>query len=250
MAPQNLQITADAMICKGDSIQLGVQNARVFQWTPSAGLSATSIANPKASPSATTTYAVNVTDNSKCVQNASVTITVNTLPVIGLSKSGDIDCSSGSAQLTASGGAQYQWSPAAGLSATTIANPVVSGITQNTLYTVTATSSKGCIASDSVMVLVTNSGSTNPYLMPSAFTPNKDGLNDCFGITKWGTINKLEFSVYNRWGQLIFFTKDPSKCWDGNLKGIQQQTGAFVYIIKASTSCTEIERHGTILLIR
>jgi gliding motility-associated-like protein len=89
------------------------------------------------------------------------------------------------------------------------------------------------------------------YLMPNAFTPNGDGLNDCFGIRYWGVIEEMEFSIYNRWGERIFFTKNPNACWDGTYKGIRQDTGVFVYMVKAKTICeSSVFRKGTFTLIR
>ena len=56
--------------------------------------------------------------------------------------------------------------------------------------------------------------------MPNAFTPNNDGINDCFGLKYWGNVTKLDFSIYNRFGERIFYTTDPAKCWDGRYKGV------------------------------
>lgn len=87
--------------------------------------------------------------------------------------------------------------------------------------------------------------------MPTGFTPNNDGLNDCYGIKYWGTILDLEFSIYNRWGERIFFTKNPTDCWDGRYKGLPQDAAVFIYMIKARTTCEgSIFRKGTFTLIR
>lgn len=87
--------------------------------------------------------------------------------------------------------------------------------------------------------------------MPTAFTPNNDGLNDCYGIKYWGVIEELEFSIYNRWGERIFFTRNPGECWDGRYKGIPQDPAVFIYMIKARTTCeNNIFRKGTFTLIR
>ena len=108
----------------------------------------------------------------------------------------------------------------------------------------------GCFATDSVEVKVLNANEGD-YLMPSAFTPNGDGLNDCYGVKYWGVVENIEFSIYNRWGERVFFSKDPSACWDGTYKGVRQDAGVFVYMIRANTSCTEnLFRKGTFVLIR
>ncbi len=80
--------------------------------------------------------------------------------------------------------------------------------------------------------------------MPDAFTPNHDGKNDCYGLRYWGVIEDLEFSIYNRWGERIFFTKDPTTCWDGTYKGAAQDIGTYVYMIKAKTFCGDIFKKG------
>jgi gliding motility-associated-like protein len=87
------------------------------------------------------------------------------------------------------------------------------------------------------------------YTVPNAFTPNGDGKNDCFGI-RWGGIELLEFAVYNRWGQMLFHTKDPSSCWDGTFKGVPQDAGGYVFVIRAITPCGNVSLKGTVLLIR
>ena len=171
------------------------------------------------------------------------------LPVVQASKTVDIDCSNDQSQLTATGAVQYSWSPASSLNNPNIANPIARPMTQ-TQYVVKGINNNGCANYDSVTVAVTaiNKGD---YLMPSAFTPNNDGLNDCYGIRYWGIILDLEFSIYNRWGERVFYAKQPGACWDGRYKGIPQDPGVFVYIIKAKTSCESyVFRKGTIALIR
>jgi gliding motility-associated-like protein len=115
---------------------------------------------------------------------------------------------------------------------------------------VTGTDNNGCRNSDSITVRVTKENQSG-YMMASGFTPNNDGLNDCYGIKYWGSITKLEFSIYNRWGQRVFFTTDPNGCWDGKINGVPQGPAVFVYMIRASTTCSpEIFRKGTFVLIR
>ena len=74
--------------------------------------------------------------------------------------------------------------------------------------------------------------------------------NDCFGIKYWGVIEKLDFAIYNRWGERVFHTTEPGDCWDGFFRGIKQPAAVFVYIINAKTSCGEVFRKGTVALIR
>lgn len=94
---------------------------------------------------------------------------------------------------------------------------------------------------------------TNCYIaVPSAFTPNGDGLNDyLYPLNAYKATNLL-FSVYNRYGQLIFETKDWTKKWDGTFKGIQQPAGAYVWTLNYTDQPgnKKISLKGTTVLIR
>jgi gliding motility-associated-like protein len=90
----------------------------------------------------------------------------------------------------------------------------------------------------------------NRLPVPSAFTPNNDGNNDCFGLKYWGSVQSLELAVFNRQGLRVFFTTDPQQCWDGTYKGKAQPAGAYVYQIRATTACGTAYRKGTVILVR
>jgi len=88
-------------------------------------------------------------------------------------------------------------------------------------------------------------------LIPNAFTPNGDHLNDCFGVQNWPATSSFELCVYNRWGQLVFRTTNIMECWNGNFKGQPQPTGTYVYSIRANTIiCGESSGKGYVTLIR
>ncbi len=87
--------------------------------------------------------------------------------------------------------------------------------------------------------------------MPNAFTPNSDGINDDFGITKYNTNRLIRLSIYNVFGQKIFETTDSKKRWTGTYKQIPQPTGVYVYHLQMSTLAgNNIETKGTLNLIR
>jgi len=248
-AVNNFTVNPPVDVCLLNTVQLNASGGDVYSWSPAASLNNPAIANPFASPQNTTPYSVTITDT-VCNNSAtlSTTVTVLPLPVITASSSNDIDCSNNQSQLMATGGVQYSWSPAASLSNTTIVNPVATPLT-TTEYIVTGEDINGCINKDSVLVSVTNTNAGG-YLMPTAFTPNGDGINDCYGIKYWGTITELEFSIYNRWGERVFYTTNPANCWNGTYKGVRQSAAVYIYMIKAKTTCGEAFRKGTFTLIR
>ena len=178
-----------------------------------------------------------------------VKLSVQAAPVTSVSKSNDVNCVIGISKLIATGGASYLWSPAQSLSNTTISNPIASPNT-NTLYKVIVTAANGCVTNDSILVNFRFDNTANGYLVANSFTPNNDGINDCFGVPYWGRVADFSMIIFNRWGETVFKTTNPTECWDGNYKGVRQNTGAFIYQISATGICGKVYRKGAVLLIR
>lgn len=88
--------------------------------------------------------------------------------------------------------------------------------------------------------------------VPNAFTPNNDGKNDYFKASGTGNVIEFEMNVYNRWGQLVFKTKDKSKGWNGTLKSMPQPGSVYVWTVrfKTATNSSEQFMKGTVVLIR
>jgi gliding motility-associated-like protein len=178
----------------------------------------------------------------------SVKLSLSPNPVVKASKSNDVSCILGASTLNASGNYKYLWSPAASLSNAAIRNPIASP-SSTTTYVVKATSNMGCVSTDSIKVIVVT-GPGPGFELANGFTPNGDGLNDCFGVRSWGAVKDLKLTIYNRWGEVVFQTTDPSRCWDGTINGKKQPTAVFIYQVSANTICGEIYRSGTVTLIR
>ena len=242
-------ISPPASVCRNDSIPLTASGGNIYTWQPSSGINNPNISNPIAFPQNTTIYTVQITETA-CNNSAtlSTTVTVNPLPNVQANKSNDIDCTTDFSQLSASGASQYLWTPGNTLNNPAIASPIARPVVQ-TQYVVRGKDINGCVNYDTVTVDITglNKGG---YLMPSGFTPNNDGINDCYGIKYWGVIEKLDFAVFNRWGEEIFHTTKIGDCWNGIYKGVQQNPDVYVYLITAKTSCGSVFRKGTFVLIR
>ncbi len=236
-------------ICYGNTIQLNASGGDNYLWSPAHSLNSSIVANPIANPDTTTLYAVYISEtNCNYDTTLNLRITVDPTPIVQAQKSNDIDCGSPTAQLNATGASSFLWTPSTGLNNPTIANPLA-GISATTTYIVTGTNNFGCKNSDTLTVNVTNANKPT-FVLPNAFTPNGDRINQCFGIQRWGNVTIKEFSIYNRWGQRVFSTKDPTKCWDGTINGKPQATGAYAYVINASSFCGEIVHKGLVMLIR
>jgi gliding motility-associated-like protein len=155
-----------AIICQGNSIALSANGATNFIWSPATGLSNANIANPVASPTATTTYTITGAAPNACTATTTLTVVVNPLPLIAVLPSNPSICFGQSLPLQASGAMNYSWLPSTGLSNANIANPVASP-SATTTYTVSGTTANGCSASTTVTI---NVGATlNIIANPSNF---------------------------------------------------------------------------------
>jgi gliding motility-associated-like protein len=105
-------------------------------------------------------------------------------------------------------------------------------VTSAGVYPVTLQTVNNC---DSTIItkLKIFTGSFAGVEIASAFTPNNDGINDVFKVSI-GSASQFEYlKIYNRWGQLIFFSKDYLKNWDGTYNNKMQQAGSYVYVLRA-----------------
>lgn len=189
---------------------------------------------------------VTITDSLGCVQIFSAVIgSIGNFTVdAGLNASIDLG---NSIELIGTGplGAEYTWSPAEFLSCstcvTTIATPDVT-----TLFVLTV-NNNGCVATDTVLIEVIEK--CGDIFVPSGFSPNGDGVNDIL-IARGNCIVEIDFKVYDRWGELIFETKDKNIGWDGTFKGQPALSGVYVYYINAIVKGDTINVQGNTTLFR
>lgn len=136
----------------------------------------------------------------------------------------------------------FSWAPPDYLSATNILQPVASPPAEM-IYTLTATTSYGCIGSDDVKVRVING-----IYIPTAFTPNGDGKNDVWRVPQLDPEWLPEVNVYNRYGQVVYHATGASLAWDGTLNGKKQPSDVYVYVLTLHFS--NLLMKGTVTLIR
>ena len=142
-------------------------------------------------------------------------------------------------------GGNYLWSPPDGLNCVDCANPIATPFSTTT-YLLISMDEYGCMASDEVTVNVIGSVDVN---IPNAFSANNDGINDVYHIILNGA-QLIHFSVYDRWGQLIYFTESGPIAWDGTSSGKDQEVGVYVYRIEYELNGVKILRSGSITLLR
>jgi gliding motility-associated-like protein len=142
---------------------------------------------------------------------------------------------------------QYAWSPAYGLNNSAAQNPIAT-LDKNTSYTVTATNAQGCSGLGVLNIKVYKGPD---IYVPNVFSPNGDGRNDVLKPVTVGITAFKYFNVYNRWGQMIFSTKDASMGWNGRLNHTLQGSDTFVWMAEGvDGKGNVVNRRGTVTLIR
>ncbi len=240
----------NATVCKGSAVVLSGSNGTnaTYTWSPSQTLNDATAVNPVATPLATQTYHVNITEPlCNISRDFDVLVTVNALPDVIAQKTNDVYCGMATTKLSATGAKNYVWSPAALLN-TTVSNVVTAKPQATTTFLVSGTDANGCINTDSINVVVENIGFG--YFVPNSFTPNNDGINDCFNVKNWGITKDFRLMIYDRFGNQVFMATRPEACWNGMYKGQPADAGAYVYFISGENNCGKIVKKGSVLLIR
>ncbi|MGG9972433.1 gliding motility-associated C-terminal domain-containing protein [Ferruginibacter sp. SUN002] len=246
----NFSISPDKNICSNNQqIQLSASGGDSYTWSPAALVSNPNISNPIAVNTTTTTFTVNIKE-AKCNYQTNLSTTVQISPEINVSvsKSNDIDCFNRSAKLIATGADEYSWSPSIGLDDPNSSSPTAT-LLSTQQYTLTGSTANGCVGYATVTVN-TNFNKLANYYIPNAFTPNDDGLNDCFIIPYLGGISAFHIAIYNRWGNLVFESTNPTVCWDGMYKNQKADVGNYVYHVNISSDCGNFVKKGNLMLIR
>jgi gliding motility-associated-like protein len=239
----------DTVLCFGDTVRLNGLGGQSFLWSPVTGLSNAISRNPVAKPQVSTTYILSVKDTLGCSRIFKDSVFIRVVPKLNINAGKDtFVVLPNSIQLTAKGAPSYVWSPAAFLDDATKASPLAS-ITSTQVFYVRGYTAEGCEGFDTMKVRVLEY--EPDILVPSAFSPNKDRLNDILRPVGYGVEFLEIFAVYNRLGQQLFTTTTMGKGWDGTINGKPQPEGAYVWHLRARDFRNKvIEKRGTTVLVR
>lgn len=319
----------DALSCNQTPVQIGSnpKSGVVYNWSPSTGLNSAVIANPRASPSVTTTYVLSIRSAAGgCAGTDTVTVEASfvdtTLNLLGKDAycitSGDssvltvppalsIQWYRNNSPISGATGTRYKatqsgayraelrnargcsvstsvkdifidaplrperypalnavenismplqarnigltakWDPIIFLDDPLIFNPKFKGISDQ-LYTISITSRAGCVTVDTQLVKVFKEIN---FYVPSAFTPNNDGLNDYLFPVPTGIVEFRYFRIFNRWGVLLYEMRTGEQGWNGMYKGIPQGMQNVVWMAEGVGADGRVHRKkGTTILLR
>jgi gliding motility-associated-like protein len=165
-------------------------------------------------------------DNTPCTYTTSFTIIVGS-PVITLPATASV-LEGTPIQLNpviTGNNLKFLWSPAIGVSDAAIRNPFFKPV-DDTKYTLTVTTDGGCSVTAEVRVTVLKTP-----VIPNAFTPNNDGINDTWEIKYLDIYPEATVEVFNRFGAKVFTSNGYAKSWDGTFKGAILPAAVYYYVI-------------------
>lgn len=170
-------------------------------------------------------------------QGCSLTQTVNvsvgsSSPQAAITADADTLFAPGTVQLEATFNENYEytWAPPQGLDNITIFNPTAR-IDSTFTYTVEVRDENGCSSTDTITIFFFSECLPPFVYLPNAFTPNGDQLNDLL-LLRGSTVDEMYLAIYNRWGELIFETRNINQGWDGTYRGEALPPDAYAYYLE------------------
>jgi gliding motility-associated-like protein len=233
----SLTLSKDSIICRGTPrvLEAGKGFAN-YLWS-------TGESTPSIAVNNTGLYWVKITDNHSCSNSDSLLVTQIVDPAKNFIPKSDSICAT-YGNLTISSPnifADYLWNNGMGTNSIVINKPGA--------YWLTVTDKYLCKSTDTIIVYAKKC--LEGFYIPTAFTPNGDGLNDAFKPIIGGNPRSYHFNIYDRWGKLVFTTTNFKTGWDGRFKNLLYDSGIFIW------TCTfELDgyqnnfKKGTVILIR
>lgn len=256
-------IPPDTGICLYDTLWLEAinlipQNTLSYDWAPqNLILTDNTLSGIRVAPQQNTLYNLSTVNDSGCVGNYAVEVRVSTLDStqIQILSTSDTLVRSTAMQLEAlpnESGRNYVWSPPTGLSSTS-GRIVMASPRTTTTYTVMVGDDENefCVYPAQKTIVVSDLICADPEIfVPNAFSPDADGLNDEVFV-RGRFIESLFFQIYNRWGELVFETRDQQRGWNGTHRGEIATPDVYVYYLEAfCIDGQRFEKKGNITLIR
>jgi gliding motility-associated-like protein len=231
-----IQLDQTTTLCDGATRSLDAGAFSSYQWnTGSTGRTITI--------NITGTYSVTVTDSHGCTSSDAVNISTIIPAPVGFLPEDTSVCAYGSLDIKAKAGYNnYLWSNGSVSPTITISKP-------GQYWLQVTSNSNHCTGKDTITV--SPKECLTGFYIPNAFTPNGDGKNELFRPIIGGNVKQYRFSIYDRWGQLVFQTSDLTKGWNGLFKNLVSANQVFVWqcSYQLEGAKTKIER-GTVVVLK
>jgi gliding motility-associated-like protein len=222
------------ILCIGQTDKLFAGNFDSYLWQDGSNL-------PEHSVSNTGVYWVSVTDGNGCKNSDTVTISALVVPPTNFIISDTTLCPSQSIIIRPFNFySSYLWNDGS-------SNPYLE-VRSPGNYSLKVVDENGCTGQQQIVVILKDCPDVLRF--PSAFTPNGDSKNDVFKPLVQGAFDKYSLAVYNRWGQKIFVSNEPTIGWDGRFNG-KEQVGVFVWFCSYQFKGQQVyTQKGTVISIK
>ncbi len=235
-------IEGDTLLCEGESTTLTASGGDSYYWSTGDIGAYTSVDEAGI-------YSVTVSANN-CESETSTTLSYFDGGMVEVDLGADLHVRSDTktqlamkTNLPVSDIDEINWTPSTGLSCTDCPSPVAQ-VSEEIVYEVTLVSKNGCTYSDAIVLRI--DAGINVYV-PSAFSPNDDGINDRLTVFASPEVKLVDvFRIYDRWGSLVFeavdfVPNDENFGWDGNFRGQTKSSAVFVWYAKVTKSNGRVE---------
>jgi gliding motility-associated-like protein len=240
----NANIVVDTIVCVGNSAHLWASGGVDYLWYSSENMPYITDSSFNSTIFVPTTFFVDVTDSMNCPTTLSTFVDTFINPTLEIGY--DIETSWGSLITLnpITNGISFWWTPETGLSCTTCPNPIVNA-QESTTYYLTVQGTNGCYNYDTITVFY-----DGVIYAPNSFSPDGNGVNDIFYV--YGEdIAEFELSIFDRWGEKLFYSTEMNNGWNGIYKGIPAKTETYVWKVDYTDILGESgTMYGTVTLIR
>jgi gliding motility-associated-like protein len=243
----NSGIVNDTNVCIGDRANIWASDGISYLWSSSENMPIITDSSFSSIIYTPTTFYVDVTAivaSENCT--ATLSVFVDTLPNPLLELGDDISAQWGSLVTLnpMTNGVYFWWTPETGLSCTSCPNPTVNA-QESSSYYLKVQGQNGCYSFDTITVFYDGS-----IYAPNSFSPDGNGVNDIFYV--YGKdIVEFELSIFDRWGEELYYSDDMNNGWNGIYKGVLAKTEAYVWKVKFTDILGDSGTiFGTVTLIR
>jgi gliding motility-associated-like protein len=251
----NFNLTGKIDLCHGDSVFLLVENLMPsvaitsYSWEPLAITYNTDSSSISSYTDTSIWYSVEAINSDGCILKDSIFIQIFDNPILdSLWLDKDIIFRGESAYLNVKTDDSFVWYNFTSTSNSVLVEPI-----QNECYTVEVFNAYTCSVLDSVCIVVLDVFCNEDGItIPTAFSPNEDGVNDTYFIVdKDGVVTDFKLEIFNRLGQKVFAATDKSSKWDGTYLGKKLNPQVFDFYLELK--CVDdktLFKKGNITLIR
>lgn len=241
---------ADDVVCNFAATQLFAEGGVNYRWFTAESGSISNESTVEVQPTGNAFYFVEISDPvCEVSETFQLPIEVRPKPNVTLTQLTPITCKTPETSLIAEGGLTYEWSTPTYVQPR-YGNSLKVQVVDITTFQVLTTDEYGCKSVDSITVVPDFSDVITDVKIPNSFTPNNDGVNDCFSIKNLPSNGVFLLEVYNRFGQRVFSADKLSGCWNGTFRNEPQPPGNYVYQLRVSGTCGTFYKKGLLLLLR